>query len=1156
MNRLTKTTAFALILTIILSLSAPVLADAEPEAVILEQPQELPAEPIVDAAPEVISGELTAEESAELPAEQPAELSEAPVEIPEELPDTPEGTPAPQPEEAEEYADPPITADATEEPSVETAEEEEAQETSEEASGEPSEEQPQERPWVTPGNTDAEILGGGRYLTWGGSLYYSDGGIWLTENGSTWLIGNYEAENLNLRDAWLYFTQNTGDVYRIPAGGGTAEFVYSAGGYIKQMYVIGEELRYLSGGCVYSYYMDTAERVTVDSSGTITGLIPTEYGNLYLTGGVLNYTLWAGDIRLMSGVEQCYTDSGWLVVVTGGETRQAWIPYLFEGRCELQYYTLHNDELGGSGLSFEAQLANEAAYLQSDAYELMQDGLSPVLDGGKTYYYTATNSNIAYTAYDSSTLTENQKNMVLRGRQMAEVEWSPLMWRYSWGGDNSSYNSNNSGSTVIAESGTTTTGYFKGGETYRGIPYAQAVYTGYVGWSISIDGFVEAVNDSSSRFYSGYSTYSRTAPYYGSDCSGFVSWAWDLPERCTATSILAYSSKITNSLQNLRIGDSLNKPSSHIVLVTNIGYDSNGNVVAVEITEQTPCKMRVCCYGELFPGKKYDRKASLSYLQSYYFSSGYSIYRRSYSGSVGFRESAAVNLEESGYAPAPQISMTVNEAGTARVVELRHSNPAAVMYYTTDGSTPTKYSNKYTGPFELTKTTTIKAIADCGEPYTGSYTLTYEVQVERAEKPFVELLSGAIHENIVSRTSVILVKNNNGDQIYYTTDGTTPTKKSALMPETGIRITRETNLKAVAVSGSSLNSEVVELAIKVGRFYTVTAEECSGGYITPGGENSVLTDENITFEIVPLDYFKIADVIVDGKSVGAQSKYTFRKVSQAHTISAKFEVDLPFNDVGNKWYSESVSFVYSKGLFAGTSSSQFSPNATMTRGMFITVLGRFISGGTWKDLESWSGCLGITNGSVISVRDSTSTSDISVIKTTTGAVGQHIQVLAVVPSGLDGAKWYRVRVGDVEGYIREKSTSSSGKTLLYVYTGGFADLPNGIYYTGYAQWANIYGLMNGVSATSFAPNANISRQDICVMFYRYLKNYSDRTLSTSAETFKDDASISSYAKEAVYAMKNIGVVGGYSDGSFNPRGSATRAEVATMFQRLYNWMNS
>ena len=1126
MKRTYRIIAFALVFTIILSLGAAALADAEPVQ------EELPAE-------EVLPDEGGA------PAEDPA--GEEPVTQEEDEPAAPEETQEPEPETPAE--DEPET-DA-EEPGEEPAEEETSEEP-EDGASEEIEEEPEERPWVEPGNTDAEILGGGRFLRRGGALYFSDGGIWFEQNGTERLLCAEDGENLNLVDGWLYFTTESGNVRRVPASGGTAETVYSHGSYIKQMYVMGSELRFVSGGSVWSYDMETKELVPVECPSGVMGLIPTRYGNLFLTGAILDYTLWAGTDSVLGGVEQCWTDTGWLVLVVNGVTQQVTMEELFEGSCDLRTYTLHAGENAGSGLSEEQQLANEAAFLASDTYAMMQDGLSMPTDGA----YVSSNSKIASTAYTSSSLTTNQKNIVLRARQMAEVKWTPLKWRYAWGGDNSTYVNNNRGGIVTDINGNTTYGYFKGGATYQGIPYAQAVYTGYVGWNISIDGFVQAVNNTSSAFYSGYSTYSRTAPYYGSDCSGFVSWAWKLPTRCTCTSMLSYSTKITNSLQNLRIGDSLNNPNSHVVLVTNIGYDKNGNVVAVEITEQTPCKMRVTCYGELFPGKVYNYTGSLSYLQSYYFNGGYSIYRRNYSGSVTFTESSAVNLEESGYAAAPIISMTINDDGTAKVVKLLHSNSNAVIYYTTDGSTPSKSSTKYTGPFELTRTTTVKAIADCGSPYTGSYTLSYEVTVEKAEKPFIVLVEGAMQDNVVEYGSKITVKNNAGDTIYYTTDGSTPTRKSSKMTAEGVTITRAMNFKAIAVSENNLNSDVAEISVTLGVFHTISAIQSSGGYFTPNGEISVLDGSDFTIKLNPLEFFAISDVKVDGASIGAVTSYTFRHVTEDHTIVATYTVELPFNDVTNKWYTESVGFVYAKSLFAGTSSDTFSPTAYMTRGMFITVLGRFAGNGQWKDLETWSGCLGITNGSKISVRTTTTTSDVSYVKTLTGATGQHILVTGVIHQGLDGGRWYHVKVDGVDGYMREKMTGTNGKTLLYVYAGTFSDLPNGAYYTGYAQWANIFGIMNGVSSTSFAPNASITRQDICVMLYRYLKNYAGKELSTSAGTkFSDDSSIASYAKDAVYAMKNIGVVTGYTDGSFKPQGNATRAEVAVMFQRMYEYVH-
>ena len=1118
MKYIRKTTALALVLAMLLSLGAAAFADAE--------------------APET---EPAAEETV-----FPADIAETEEVDGEDLPTGPEQESV-IPEPAED-TEPSAEDQAEAEPVIE-----ETPEPSEEhGSSEEPEEETSERPWVTPGNTDAEILGGGYYLHADGALYYSDGGLWVTENGSTRLLSSEIGMNLNLADGWLYYTTEDGSVRRLPASGGSAETVYSHGSAIRQMYVMGSELRFVAGGSVWSYDTETGELAVVPGPSGVLGLIPTMYGNLFLTGSVLDYTLWVGEESVCSGVEQCWTDSGWLVFVVNGQTMQASLEAMFSGSFAPQTYTLHQGE-GGSGLALEDQLANEAAYLASEPYALMQDGLSIPVDGA----YTATNSNIVSTAYTSSSLTTDQRNMVLRARQMAEVKWTPLMWRYSWGGDNSSYTSSNTyNSTVTSVGGTVTTGYFMGGATYQGIPYSQAVFTGYVGWDLSIEDFINAVNDTSSRFYSGYSTYSRTAPYYGSDCSGFVSWAWQLPHRCTCTSMLSYSTKITNSLQNLRIGDSLNNPNSHVVLVTNIGYDANGNVNAVEITEQTPCKMRVTCYGELFPGKTYERTGSLSYIQSYYFNYGYSIYRRNYSGSVTFTESSAVNLEESGYAAAPLISLTINEKGNAKVVQLLHSNSKAVIYYTLDGSTPNKNSTKYTGPFELTRDTTVKAIADCGSPYTGSYTLSYAVTVQKAEKPFVVLVEGDLQDNVVSYGSKITVQNNSNDTIYYTTDGSTPTKLSTKMTDAGVTITRAMTFKAIAVSGSNLNSDVAEINVTIGTFHKITAKESNGGYITPSGETGVLDGSNYTFKINPLEFFQIENVYVDGKSVGAVQSYTFKNVREGHTITATYSVKLPFTDVQNKWYTSSVGFVYSHGLFSGTSATTFSPTSNMTRGMFITVLGRFAGNGQWKDLEGWSGCLGITNGSKISVRTTTTTSDVSYVKTLTGATGQHIKVLGVINSGLDGAKWYHVNVSGTDGYMRAQNTGTNGKTLLYVYDGGFTDLADGAYYTGYAQWANIYSIITGSGNATFRPNQSITRQDICVMLYRYLTYYCGKSLSSSSAKFTDDDSISSYAKTAVYAMKNIGIVNGYTDGSFKPGGYATRAEVAVMFERLYDYLHS
>ena len=71
-------------------------------------------------------------------------------------------------------------------------------------------------------------------------------------------------------------------------------------------------------------------------------------------------------------------------------------------------------------------------------------------------------------------------------------------------------------------------------------------------------------------------------------------------------------------------------------------------------------------------------------------------------------------------------------------------------------------------------------------------------------------------------------------------------------------------------------------------YYTITASAGTGGTITPSGSCSIREWLDKTFTITPDSGYEIADVLVDGKSVGAQSSYTFKDVISNHTISASF----------------------------------------------------------------------------------------------------------------------------------------------------------------------------------------------------------------------------------------------------------------------------
>ena len=109
----------------------------------------------------------------------------------------------------------------------------------------------------------------------------------------------------------------------------------------------------------------------------------------------------------------------------------------------------------------------------------------------------------------------------------------------------------------------------------------------------------------------------------------------------------------------------------------------------------------------------------------------------------------------------------------------------------------------------------------------------------------------------------------------------------------------------------------------------------------------------------------------------------------------------------------------------------------------------------------------------------------------------------------------------------------------------FKDVKTGKYYTAAIKWANENGIVNGTSDTAFSPEANISRQDLCVMVERFAKYMNIELKETAKEIkFKDASSIRKYAKNAVNSCQKAGIIKGYNDGTFRPENPATRAEAA------------
>ena len=192
-----------------------------------------------------------------------------------------------------------------------------------------------------------------------------------------------------------------------------------------------------------------------------------------------------------------------------------------------------------------------------------------------------------------------------------------------------------------------------------------------------------------------------------------------------------------------------------------------------------------------------------------------------------------------------------------------------------------------------------------------------------------------------------------------------------------------------------------------------------------------------------------------------------KKVEEKKNIENKLNNSTQFNDTKGHWAKTAIDYVVSKGYFYGLSKTEFGPNKSITRGQFVSVLGRMLN----------------------------------------------------------------VNVNDYKDQ-------------------NFKDVKSGMYYSPYIAWANKVGIASGVGQGNFAPDKELTREEMAVMMTKFLK-VSGKNLNAKGKTnaFKDDAKIQGWAKDSVKEMARLGLVSGMGDGNFAPKSPFTRAQVA---QVLYN----
>ncbi len=233
-----------------------------------------------------------------------------------------------------------------------------------------------------------------------------------------------------------------------------------------------------------------------------------------------------------------------------------------------------------------------------------------------------------------------------------------------------------------------------------------------------------------------------------------------------------------------------------------------------------------------------------------------------------------------------------------------------------------------------------------------------------------------------------------------------------------------------------------------------------------------------------------------------------------------------FDDVSaGAWYAEAVDYVVSEGLFQGTGANTFTPSGTMTRGMFVTVLGRMAGAPT-----AFTAAGEITKTYVNLRAEATTDSE----KLDVLDKGTAVEVLGMETG------WYRVRCEGQTGYVRSD--------LMGVTIESMTDVPYDKYYAPYVCWARQCGIADSVTDSTFAPDEPITREDICICLTRYC-DYYGLVLPKVRENspFTDETEIGD--PDAVHALQQAGIIEGRDTGAFDPGASVQRCEVAALFQR-------
>lgn len=122
------------------------------------------------------------------------------------------------------------------------------------------------------------------------------------------------------------------------------------------------------------------------------------------------------------------------------------------------------------------------------------------------------------------------------------------------------------------------------------------------------------------------------------------------------------------------------------------------------------------------------------------------------------------------------------------------------------------------------------------------------------------------------------------------------------------------------------------------------------------------------------------------------------------------------------------------------------------------------------------------------------------------------------------------------------------------YVNPFTDIKEGEWYTDSIAWAAEKGIVHGMGNHTFLPNEYVTREQATVMIANFLQYCGIEGTGANTPAFSDQDKISEWAKESVSNVIGLGIMNGMGDGTFQPQGTATRAQAAVILTKVHKQM--